>query len=512
MRLRLWHRMFALTALATLGALATMLAVQQHGFRSGLLDYVNQIDRERAQRLIPGFAGEHRSAGGWERLRDNPMRFRRLIEQGRADGPPDDELPPLQDLPPDPPPPPADERGAGAADADRSRPPRPRRHDGPPPGGFPGMRPPRDRPPPLGADDDPSRRRFALYDADGTPVIGPPGSWPDAVVLPIHIEGKVVGNLHMRPLPKLESSWDIDFARSQLRLGLITALLALLLAMLATLVFARRLARPLNWMADRAKRIAGGDYAARVQIARDDEIGELARDFDAMAQTLERNRDARRRWTAEISHELRTPIAVMRAELDALQDGIRPFNAQAVRSLSGEADRLSRLVEDLYQLSLADAGALNYQFERCDLSELLRDAAKAHAASFERARLRLELKLPAEAWIRADANRVGQLLGNLFANSCRYTDAGGHVQVNLTAGADGWSLSIDDSAPGVPSEALARLFDPLFRVETSRNRADGGAGLGLAIVQRIVQAHGARVDAQPSSLGGLRILIEWPRA
>jgi two-component system sensor histidine kinase BaeS len=291
-----------------------------------------------------------------------------------------------------------------------------------------------------------------------------------------------------------------------------TAVVVLVLAIIASIVFARRLVAPLRWMADRAKRIAGGDYAARVASERSDEIGELGCEFDAMAEALQRNRDARQRWTAEISHELRTPIAVMRAELDALEDGVRKFDDAALRSLSAEADRLTRLVEDLYQLSLADAGALAYRFESNDLAELLREVIQAQASAFAKAGLQVATELPGSALVRADAGRALQLFANLAANSCRYTNTGGQVRVSLRDHATCWRICWEDSAPGVPADALARLFDPLFRVDASRSRAAGGAGLGLAIARRIAEAHAATIVAEASPLGGLRILIDWPKA
>ncbi len=474
------------TALATLLAVATMLVVQQQTFRRGLLDYVNQVDRERAQRLIPAFAGEYREAGGWQRLRANPMRFRWLLDQGGS------------------------ERGFDRPPPEHA--PRPGR--GPFPGG-PRADPPPLRPgalvPPGARDGDGPRRRYALYDAAGERVIGPPLPWPEAVHLPIELEGRAIGSLVIQPLPRLESHWDLEFARSQLTSGVITALLALALAIVASMVFARRLVAPLRWMADRARRIANGDYAARVASERSDEIGELGRDFDAMAAALQRNRDARQRWTAEISHELRTPIAVMRAELDALEDGIRKFDDGAVRSLSAETERLSRLVEDLYQLSLADAGALAYRFEPIDLSLLLGETLETCAAAFVDAGLTLDSDLAPGAKVRADGDRARQLFANLCANSCRYTDAGGQVRISLADAGTHWRILWDDSAPGVPTDALPRLFEPLYRVDASRSRAAGGAGLGLAISRRIVEAHGATIVAEPSSLGGLRMRIEWPK-
>jgi len=502
--------MFALTALATLLALAALLLVQQRSFQSGLLDYVNQLNRERAEGLIPALAAEYRDHDGWERLRRNPPLFRQLLDpesqESRIDGPP----PPRRDLGPRFGPPEGGGRRGPGGDGPLPRPergfnPEDRARQGP--GRWPP--PPQRRGP--GGDDD-RVARYALYDEQNAALIGPPGAWPGSVLLPIQVNNRQVGVLAYQPLPRLESSFDLDFARSQLRSGVVTALLVLLLASLASMVFARRLAEPLRGMAASAQRIAGGDYAARVSMSRSDEIGELARDFNAMAEALARNREARQRWTAEISHELRTPIAVMRAELDALEDGVRPVNEDALKSLSAEALRLSRLVDDLYQLSLADAGALAYRFEAVDLAELLTEALQSLQPAFDKAGLTLASELPAAAPIRGDAGRLAQLWANLAANSCRYTDRGGHVQVSLSSIDSQWLLCWEDSAPGVPEEALKLMFDPLYRVDASRSRAAGGAGLGLAIARRIVEAHGAAMHAEASALGGVAILVRWPRS
>ncbi len=180
------------TALATLLAVATMLVVQQETFRRGLLDYVNQVDLERAQRLIPAFAGEYREAGGWQRLRANPMRFRGLLGHAGGDERRFDRQPPEGRPGPD--------RGLFPGGP----------HGGPPPPRPGALLAPGAR------DGDGPRRRYALYDAAGEPVIGPPQPWPDAVHLPIELEGRAIGSLVIQPLPRLESSWDLEFARSQL--------------------------------------------------------------------------------------------------------------------------------------------------------------------------------------------------------------------------------------------------------------------------------------------------------
>lgn len=523
-RIKLWHRVFGLTALATLLALVALLLVQQRSFQSGLLGYVNQLNRERAEAQIPALATEFRDHGGWDRLRRNPSLFRQLMdpESGeqrlggrrprgpgagpRADWGDDGRPGPGLGGPDSQPEDQSDFVPPARPESQGWREPPPRRNGD-------GRGPPRERPPPprAGAEPGDVRSRYALYDVQEQVIIGPPEPWAGSAMLPVQVDDELVGHLAFLPLPRLESSFDLDFARSQMRSGVVTALLVLLLASLASMVFARRLANPLRGMADSAKRIAGGDYAARVAMDRSDEIGELANDFNAMAEALEKNRDARQRWTAEISHELRTPIAVMRAELDALEDGVRPINHEALHSLSAEAQRLSRLVDDLYQLSLADSGALAYRFEAEDLSELLAEALQVQESAFARAGLTLEADLLPSAPIRADSGRLAQLWANLGANSCRYTDPGGRVRVSLRGNGTHWLLCWEDSAPGVPDSALARMFDPLYRVDASRSRAAGGAGLGLAIVRRIVDAHGASMHAEASPLGGVAIHIRWPR-
>jgi two-component system sensor histidine kinase BaeS len=476
LRLPLSLRLFSLTALATLAAVLVLFAVQQHSFREGLLDHANRQAAERAESLLPLLIREHRNGGGWERLRGNPRLFRRLNDEALG-------------LPPGPPP--------------------GRRRDGPGmgPGPFAGGRGPGLPPDSV---EEAAPRRFALYDADGVAIIGPPRPAAGALEFPVLDGERRIATLTMLPMPRLENALDIEFAQAQWRTGLYAAMAVLLLALAAALLGSRWLAAPLKAMAGQARRIADGDYAARLHSQRSDEIGSLARDLDAMAAALEQHRQARQRWTAEISHELRTPVAILRGEIEALQDGVRPFDAAALASFDAEVRRLGRLVEDLYQLSLADAGALAYRFEECELATLIDEALDAEREAISRAGLGLETDLIATARVRADRDRLRQLLGNLIANALRYTDAPGNIRIATQRSGQRIELIVEDTPPGVPPEALPRLFDPLFRVEASRSRAAGGAGLGLAIVSRIAQAHEASVLAEPSPLGGLRVGIAFP--
>ena len=216
-------------------------------------------------------------------------------------------------------------------------------------------------------------------------------------------------------------------------------------------------------------------------------------------------------WVADISHELRTPIAVLQGEIEALLDGIRPITPEAVRSLHVEVLRLNRLIQDLYQLSLTDIGALTYRMENLDLAGMLTSSLDAYRAKFSHKSIALTVDIPKEEiTVFADRERFAQLFSNLFENSLRYTDKGGGLAVSLSTSNDHVVIEIQDSKPSVPEEGLNRLFERLYRVEGSRNRSSGGAGLGLAISKNIVEAHDGTISAHHAPLGGLLIKVTLP--
>ncbi len=352
--------------------------------------------------------------------------------------------------------------------------------------------------------------RLVLVDAAGVRVIGRSDVAPDAPTLAIESNGVRVGALRLAPLPQPSDAVDVAFAREQLRSASIAAAAVLALALVVAFAFARRLLKPVNALASGTRSLAAGDYARRVEVERDDELGRLAIDFNHLAATLEQHRDARRRWGADIAHELRTPLSVLRGEIQALQDGVRMPTPAALDSLNAECERLGSLIEDLYELSLADAGALEYRFERVDLAEIVEDIVDAQRSVCADAGLTIETALDTTIPVRGDARRLSQLVANLLANARRYTDAPGRIRIEARALRGGAELIVEDTAPGVPPDALPRLFDRLYRVEGSRSRAAGGAGLGLAICRAIVEAHAGRIDASTSALGGLRIIVELP--
>ena len=336
----------------------------------------------------------------------------------------------------------------------------------------------------------------------------------DSPFVPVMSRGALVGRLLLAPMPKLRGDLDVSFAQTQLHHALLMAVLVLLVALVLSWLLARWLLAPIRALGAGSRALVAGNFATRVPATRGDEIGALAEDFNHLAATLERHRDARRRWGADIAHELRTPISILRGEIQALQDGIRKPGPETLASLQSECDRLAGLVEDLYQLALSDAGALAYRLEPLDLGELLRDVVQSHAGTLKDAGLELTLdasSLP-DLQIQGDAQRLTQLFGNLLRNCLRYTHAPGKVRITARRMGADCLVEVDDTEPGVPQASLAHLFDRLYRVEPSRSRAFGGAGLGLAICRNIAIAHGGNIVATPSSMGGLCISLRLPVA
>ncbi len=473
MRTRLWHRWFLLSAGLVLLALAAMLVAQERSFRRGLLAHASALEQSRLGPIVERLAAEHAEAGGWWRLLRHPPRWHAAIH-GEALPPPPERL-------------------------------GPREGRGPP--GPPGQRPP------LPAEPLGFGRRLSLLDTAQRPLRGEPPA-PDAVLRPIETGGAVVGYLALAPLPTLSESIDLEFAAAQRRQALIIALAVLAASLLASWLLSRSLLRRMGQLTEATRRLAAGDLDVRIAAGPGgDELVALARDFDRMAEALQRGRAARDRWIADISHELRTPLTVLRGELQALQDGIRPLTREALDSLDAEAGRLAKRIDDLYTLALSDSGGLAYRFAPLDLAALLGGLVDSRRDAFARAGLALASEFPPRAPVeRGDAARLEQLFGNLLDNALRYTAAGGRVVLRLADAGDArWRVDVDDSAPGVSPDELARLGERHFRAASGLALSASGSGLGLAIARNIAAAHGGTIHYAASSLGGLHVRVDLPR-
>jgi two-component system sensor histidine kinase BaeS len=353
------------------------------------------------------------------------------------------------------------------------------------------------------------RNRLFLLDEQGQHLAGAPlpGSEPFARVDVLSGE-QVVGQVGFAPMGNSLPATAQRFLRSQATILFWSGLITLALASLLAYAVARHLSRPVRELDQTVRELTDGRFTERVRVRTRDEIGRLAHNVNRLAETLESNRTARRRWMADIAHELRTPIAILKGEVEALQDGVRPADQAFLVSLAEEISQLTILVDDLQTLALSDTGALNIDRQSLDLAALIRTLAQAFEHRLQQRGITLELILPESLLANADAGRMRQLFNNLLENCVRYVEQGG--QVRLAAIEEGQKIKIvlEDSGPGVAPGTHEKLFDRLYRGEPSRSRATGGSGLGLAICRSIVEAHGGRIHADASPLGGLRITFD----
>jgi two-component system, OmpR family, sensor histidine kinase BaeS len=353
--------------------------------------------------------------------------------------------------------------------------------------------------------------RLLLFDADRSLLIGRPETAVRAVLKPIVSGGQVVGYLGYVPRIERVQSLERVYLRRQHQAFAAVAVGMLLAALALAAGLAYWLSRRVRALVQTTNALIRGDYSARLAPRGHDELAQLARDFNTLAATLAAAQEARRAWIADIAHELRTPLSVLRGEVESLQDGVRPLTQENIASLAHETARLTRLVDDLHTLSLSDRGALSYHREPVDLAEVVRDVVVSQRREAEARGLAITLELEDGALVLADPTRLAQVFGNLMQNSVRYTDAPGVIRIGVRR--DGASAVVDwqDSAPGVADADVPRLTERLYRVEASRNRASGGSGLGLAIARALVEGHGGSLAAAASPLGGLGIRLVFPR-
>lgn len=433
-------------------------------FDQGLGDYLNKAETARLDPLVVRLADGYRQNGGWTWLTSDRGTWPELVREELGGGRPG-------------------RRGEGRRD--------------------------QDGPPTLPLTIDP---RLLVLDADGSVLIGFRERAAEAERKAVVVEGRTVGFLAYVPRLQMVTSLERLFSAQQSRRFAAIAVGMLAAVLVNAALISHWLARRLSALSQGATSLTRGDYGTRLTVHGDDELARLAGDFNRLAAALEAAQSARRQWIADIAHELRTPLATLRAEIEALEDGVRPLSTESVGSLAQEVGQLTRLVEDLRVLSLSDLGALTYRKERVSLAEVVEDTLASHRAALLDKRLAVELDLDADVRLQADPERLAQVFSNLLQNTLRYTDAPATLQIRLARVDRRAQLTWSDSSPGVADADLPHLTDRLYRVDASRARISGGSGLGLAIVKAIVEAHDGTLTASPSPLGGLRWSIEWPVA
>ena len=482
LKLKIRHKLFLAILIANCLLLGTIYVFGSWIFDTSFRDYLDQTEATRLTPLADVLANEYAEQGHWLWAGDRKdPTWRGLVSPYMSQR------------------------------ADRRRPPSgkgPERD----PLGIDGNR---DRPPPPGRRLSPGNHPFLLLDQNQRLVIGSPDALDKAYWIPIRQNAEVIGQLGFVRRLSITSDLDLLFAE-RIRSNFLWMILGILLiSAIIAIPLSRLMVRPIEKLKLAMHSLASGHFDQSLTHKGNDEFAELVQSFNLLSATLDKNLTLRQQWVADISHELRTPVAVLQGELEAIQDGIRTLNKPAIDSLHQEVLRLSRLVNDLHELSLSDLGALSYQKTAVDIVDLVENVVEQNREALGSLSIDVSLQLPNDHelnnyHILGDFRRLEQLFTNLANNTRHYTQSPGSLEVSVQKRSGRISIVWADSAPGASDVDIAKLFDRLFRVESSRNRNTGGSGLGLAICQNIVTAHQGSIEATHSALGGISITITFP--
>jgi len=493
-KMKLAYKMFAVFLLTSCLVVALMVGFMRYYVVRGFADYVNKTALDNLDRLTSELAAVYEFNNGWHSLKDNSTGWRDILRSALAKGDLERFRPPARrdetantdhlDTPP------------GIKTDVNDLPDRPR----------PGTRPPK---PFIRL-----ARGLALFDADRNPVVGGSARGPSGhyTLRAIPVKDQVVGWLGLHKREHLTHPLAISFLKEQTHGFYLIGGSIFLLAAIVSFLLSKHLLAPIRQLADGTQSLTEFKFDTKIEVHSQDELGQLAMDFNRMAATLRKYETMRRQWISDISHELRTPLAILKGEIEALQDGLRKPDQASLDSLHSEVVRLSKLVGDLHFLSLADSKSLLTKNEPVKLFEILYKMVNHFRPRLAKKGIEVDMMTGEGEGliIHGDADQLAQLFTNLLDNSLKYTDSPGVLRIFEQHTAQKLTLSFEDSAPGVPEDALERLFDRLYRVEQSRSRTTGGSGLGLAICKQIVASHKGRIRGDHSPTGGLLIQIEFP--
>jgi signal transduction histidine kinase len=291
------------------------------------------------------------------------------------------------------------------------------------------------------------------------------------------------------------------------------ALLAVAAAFLITYFLSRRISAPVKALTTAANQMGQGDLSQRVHTKDKGEMGVLAGAFNNMAENLERGEQLRRNMIADIAHELRTPLSNLKGYLEAIGDGVIKPGSGTIHSLDEEANLLSRIVDDLQELSLAEAGELKLHCQKQDIGKLLEKVIAARQTQAKVKGITISADLPQRLpRVKIDAHRIGQVLLNLIDNAITHTPKGGTITITASK-LDNWlEIAVKDTGKGIPANDLPYVFERFYRVDKSRARTTGGVGLGLAIAKSLVEAHGGQIEVQSQEGKGSRFSFTLPIA
>ncbi len=365
----------------------------------------------------------------------------------------------------------------------------------------------------------PRDERLLLLDADGTVIFdNDPEAGDEQKMLTntsagtkIVINGEHVGTVIAASSAGILNSFQQAYLNNVNLLILVGGILAILGAVGWGTWMSVRIVRPVKALSQASLKLAGGDYSQRIEILSDDELGEMTKAFNQMADDLERQEMLRRRSLADVAHELRTPLSVLQIDLESIEDGIIEADEEAIQHLQLEVATLRNLVEDLRILSLADAGELKLEFQPVEVNGIIKVNARRIERSACEKGIRLVLDLTQEEqMVLGDEQRLSQVLLNLLSNALHFTPKGGTIEAGSKKIDQRVQIWVKDTGEGVSPNDLPHIFERLYRSDRARARGNGGSGLGLSIARSLVETHGGKIWVESETGQGSQFIIELP--
>ena len=482
-KLSIGKKLFIAMMITSLAVVVFIAVLVTFSMRAGFINYILQAELDRFDPLVEQLVERHDASNpGWPELKGKRRQLSNLIRQA---------IPPVERP-----------NGQGRPPQQGEQRPPPRREGD------------QNRPPRRVAPGDPMSiaQRIALLGPDETLIVGANFDYSNSGLRVIEdADGKVLGFISIVRPGVSDNASNAIFLKDQLRVLGLTLFMALLLSAIAAYLLARQFTKPVERLVSGTDALAKGEYDLRLEKTSEDEFGNLVEQFNKLAAQLSAQEKAERQWMSDTSHELQTPIAVLRAEIEAMQDGVRNADKKTLSTLHQSVTRLSALVKDISQLSNAREGRLVVNWTREDITDMAAQAAQKAHGLIEDAGLTLETNLQDGLMAECDAMRVGQLLDNILNNARRYTQAPGTIKLSVKSDDKKHVIiRVDDSNNCPPEPARKKLFDRFYREDQSRARASGGSGLGLSICKLIVEAHNGKIMAEPSTMGGLAMIIKLP--
>jgi len=495
--MKIQNKLFLFLFSFSLILVTVLVSLMQWSIDKGMVEYVISKEIETLQPVLSQLTDEYKIDNNWRSMTGKNHKFRQLISQQLTNSDFDEA------------------QGLQRSENKRYKKPShlpPHLKDNRPP---PHRRDFDNMPPPPQSD-----AHYALLDNNGALIAGSYLSELDYKKTAIIVNRTVIGFFAISKRNQLTQGYEFDFIEQQQQYLWLIALLVMCLVALVTFPIARHIVEPIKLITRGMHKLTQGDYQQSIQVNRKDELSELSRDYNELALTLAKNESARKRWLANISHELRTPVAILRGELEAMLDNVRPLTHSNIASANDEVKHLQCLIDDLSQLTSTDIGGMGYRKQHEELVQLMQSEAGKYRSYLSDAGITLQLEFKAsEANIYADKTRLYQLFENIINNCIKYSSASelnvsltvNKLEEHSTANNKGTvTIRFEDNGVGVDEQHLAHLFEYLYRVEDSRNRETGGFGLGLSICQHIVIAHQGEISAEKSRLGGLAVTITLP--